>query len=62
LIIFKGFPIFYGSSCMGNADGATHEIGDGKDFEEFLLSYAQFITSTQVILYAIVTTKNHRGD
>ena len=46
---------------MGYTDGSAYEVGNGKNLIHFITGDSQFITSTQMIGDAIVTTKDHRS-
>jgi hypothetical protein len=54
-------PVLGSPAGMRNHDGATNDIGHGKDLIHLIGSHTKFVTLTQVILDAIITTEDHAG-
>lgn len=47
---------------MRYANGATHQVGDGKDLKNLLPADAKFMAGAEVVADAVVAAQHHRGD
>jgi hypothetical protein len=62
LLLFEAFPILNSATSMRNYNRSPNNIRYSERFEYFVFCYTQFVAFSEVILDAIITTQDHRGD
>ncbi len=57
--IIQLFPKLCRSSCMRNYNCSAYNVGNSKNFINFICIYSQLITFAKMIFNTVITTQNH---